>query len=287
MLVSAYALERSAYAFAAEPAPAAASSSVVAPAAVGSSPVVPLNVIGVDPGFCRIFFNDCDLQPLVFEVGNEGFVRVFERDLPLPKREGYAFGGWYMDDLRKTPFLESDEPYRVFKGGEVALFPLWTKLQPDPDPPTPVSDPDPPAPDPVPEPDPPVPAPENPADRPFPNNFDAPFGIAETASHGDASAEQEASARDDSERGPVGAEPSGQAERGPSAQNAGDGSERGFEEGLSPAVAEEAPILGVALLAVLSTAFLALSASIALDIRVLIWYASKKKAVQSESGVGI
>lgn len=271
MLVSAYALERSAYAFADVAVPAAASSSAVAPAAVGPAPVVPLNVIGVDPGFCRIFFNDCDLQPLVFEVGNEGFVRVFERDLPLPKREGYAFGGWYMDDLRKTPFLESDEPYRVFKGGEFALFPLWTKLQPDPDPPTPVPDPD----------------PGNPADRPFPNNLDAPFGIAETASHGEAGAEQEASDRDDSERAPVGAEPSGQAERGPSAQNAGDGLERGFEEGLSPVVAEEAPVLGVALLAVLGTAFLALSASIALDIRVLIWYASKKKAVQSESGVGI
>ena len=305
MPVSAYALEQSAYAFTAEPVLSTTSSPVAVSAAVESAPATHLNVIVVDPVPCRIVFNDCDLQPLVFEVNDEGFVRVFEKDLPLPKREGYAFGGWYMDDLRKTPFLDSNEPYRVLKGGEVALFPLWTKLQPNPDPPAPEPDPkpDPPAPEPDPKPDPPVPDPaptpspdpapvsppvsENPAGRAFIWGFDAPFGIAEAASDVEAGAEQGVSALDGSERAPVDAEPSEQAEEELSAQGAVDGFERGLEEGLSPSVAEETPVLGVALLAVLGTTFLALSVSIALDVRVLIWYAGKKKAVQAESGVEI
>ncbi len=287
MPVSAYALEQSAYAFAAEPVLSTASSPVAASAAVESAPVTHLNVIVVDPAPCRIVFNDCDLQPLVFEVNDEGFARVFEKDLPLPKREGYAFGGWSMDDLRKTPFLDSNEPYRVLKGGEVALFPLWTKLQPNPDPPAPEPDPDPAptlSPDPAPV-SPPVS--ENPAGRAFIWGFDAPFGIAEAASDVEAGAEQGVSALDGSERAPVDVEPSEQAEEKLSAQGAVDGFERGLEEGLSPSVAEETPVLEVALLAVLGTTFLALSVSIALDVRVLIWYAGKKKAVQAESGVEI
>lgn len=287
MPVSAYALEQNAYAFAAEPVLSTASSPVAASAAVESAPATHLNVIVVDPAPCRIVFNDCDLRPLVFEVNDEGFARVFEKDLPLPKREGYAFGGWYMDDLRKTPFLDSNEPYRVLKGGEVALFPLWTKLQPNPDLPAPEPDPDP-APTPSPDPAPvSPPVSENPAGRAFIWGFDASFGIAEAASDVEAGAGQGVSALDGSERASVDVEPSEQVEEELSAQGAVDGFERGLEEGLSSSVAEETPVLEVALLAVLGTTFLALSVSIALDVRVLIWYAGKKKAVQAESGVEI
>lgn len=74
-------------------------------------------------------FYGVDIEDCVFDV-TDGFI-LYISDLPVPKKEGNEFLGWYLEPEFKTPFLlvNGEEYAQQEITGDMILYPCWQEVE--------------------------------------------------------------------------------------------------------------------------------------------------------------